>query len=121
LRGDFGVARNAILAGINQLGISAVVIGYAVILLHVGPVHVAAGNISPAVKLSLQSVVTREIQLIGSCISAGEYPACINLLARGAIRTEPLIGALAPLADGPAWFHRLYNKEPNLRKVILQP
>jgi L-iditol 2-dehydrogenase len=79
------------------------------------------GNISPRVELPLQSVVTREIRLIGSCASAGEYPACIDLLARGAIRAEPLISATVPLAEGPEWFHRLYNKEPNLMKVVLQP
>src|ERR1035438_6100489 len=79
------------------------------------------GNITPKIELPLQSVVTREIKLIGSCISAGEYPVCIDLLARGAIRVDPLISAVAPLEEGPAWFQRLYNKEPNLMKVVLQP
>jgi L-iditol 2-dehydrogenase len=79
------------------------------------------GNVSPKVDLPLQPVVTRQISLAGSCASSGEYPACIGLLARGAIRVEPMISAVAPLADGVAWFHRLYNKEPNLMKVILQP
>jgi L-iditol 2-dehydrogenase len=86
-----------------------------------GGVLTLIGNISPRVELPLQSVVTREIRLIGSCASAGEYPACIDLLARGAIRAEPLISATVPLAEGPEWFHRLYNKEPNLMKVVLQP
>lgn len=79
------------------------------------------GNIAPAVELPLQSVVTREIRLIGSCASSGEYPVCIDLLARGAIRVEPLISAVAPLSDGPTWFERLYAKEPGLMKVILRP
>jgi L-iditol 2-dehydrogenase len=79
------------------------------------------GNVSPKVDLPLQSVVTRQIRLTGSCASSGEYPACIELLARGAIRVSPLISAEAPLSDGPAWFGRLYGKEPNLMKVILQP
>lgn len=79
------------------------------------------GNISPIVELPLQSVVTREIEVLGSCSSAGEYPACIDLLARGAIQVEPLISARAPLSEGPSWFHRLYHKEANLMKVILQP
>jgi len=43
------------------------------------------------------------------------------LLARGMIRVDPLISAVAPLAEGPAWFDRLYRREPNLMKVILQP
>lgn len=79
------------------------------------------GNLSPKVEIPLQSVVTRQIRLMGSCASSGEYPACIELLARGAIRVEPLISATAPLAEGPIWFDRLYNKEPNLMKVILKP
>ena len=79
------------------------------------------GNLSPKVELPLQSVVTRQIRVMGSCASSGEYPACIDLLARGAIRVEPLISAISPLAEGPRWFQRLYQHEPNLMKVILQP
>ncbi len=79
------------------------------------------GNVSPTVELPLQSVVTRQIRLIGSCASSGEYPACIELLARGAIRVEPMITARASLDQGVEWFERLYGREPNLMKVILQP
>lgn len=79
------------------------------------------GNITPKVELPLQAVVTRQLRLTGSCASCGEYPACIDLIARGAIRVRPMISAVAPLTDGPAWFQRLYSKEPNLMKVILQP
>jgi L-iditol 2-dehydrogenase len=86
-----------------------------------GGLMTLVGNLSPKIELPLQSVVTRQIRLSGSCASAGEYPACIDLLAGEAIRVEPLISAAAPLADGPGWFLRLYNKEPNLMKVILQP
>src|SRR5262249_54186040 len=59
------------------------------------------GNIAPAVELPLQSVVTRQIRVQGSCASNGEYPAAIALMASGAIRVEPLISAVAPLAEGP--------------------
>jgi L-iditol 2-dehydrogenase len=86
-----------------------------------GGVLTLVGNISPMAEIPLQAVVTRQITLFGSCASAGEYPACIDLIARGAIRVDPMISAKAPLAEGPQWFHRLYNKEPNLMKVILQP
>jgi L-iditol 2-dehydrogenase len=79
------------------------------------------GNITPKVDLPLQSVVTRQIRVQGSCASSGEYPACIDLLARGAIRVDSLISAIAPLEEGPQWFNRLYGKEPNLMKVVLQP
>ena len=53
--------------------------------------------------------------------SVGEYPAGIDLVARGAIRVDPLLSATAPLEDGRVWFDRLYNREPNLMKVILRP
>lgn len=79
------------------------------------------GNLSPKVELPLQSVVTRQIRVTGSCASSGEYPACISLLARCAIKVAPLISAVAPLEEGPSWFRRLYGREPNLMKVILQP
>lgn len=79
------------------------------------------GNVSPKIELPLQSVVTRQIKVIGSCASAGEYPACIDLLARGAIKVDPIISAQAPLEEGFSWFQRLYGHEPNLMKVILKP
>jgi L-iditol 2-dehydrogenase len=79
------------------------------------------GNIAPTIELGLQSTVTRQIRLQGSCASSGEYPACISMIARGVIHVEPLISAVAPLEDGPSWFHRLYEREPGLLKVVLEP
>ena len=79
------------------------------------------GNVAPTIELGLQSTVTRQIRLQGSCASAGEYPACIAMMARGAIQVEPLVSAIAPLEDGAAWFKRLYDREPGLLKVVLAP
>ncbi|HEX2970934.1 MAG TPA: galactitol-1-phosphate 5-dehydrogenase [Tepidisphaeraceae bacterium] len=79
------------------------------------------GNVSPKVELPLQAVVTRELTLYGSCASAGEYPACIDLIARGRIDVNGFISATPPLEEGPAWFDRLYRQEPGLMKVILKP
>lgn len=79
------------------------------------------GNLAPEVPFPLQAVVTRELTLYGSCSSAGEYGRAIELVASGAIRVAPLISAIAPLADGPRWFERLYAREPGLMKVILKP
>ncbi len=79
------------------------------------------GNVSPTVELGLQSAVTRQIRLQGSCASSGEYPACISMISRGAICVEPLISAVAPLEDGASWFTRLYDREPGLLKVVLEP
>jgi L-iditol 2-dehydrogenase len=79
------------------------------------------GNISPEVSIPLQKVVTRQIRLQGSCASAGEYPKAMDWMADGKIKVAPLITAVAPLEDGPSWFARLYAREPNLMKVVLDP
>ena len=39
----------------------------------------------------LQEIVSRQLTLFGSCASSGEYPACIDLMTRGAIDVAPLI------------------------------
>jgi L-iditol 2-dehydrogenase len=79
------------------------------------------GNVSPVVELPLQDVVSRQIRLQGSAASCGEYPAAMDLMARGIIRVDPLISAVAPLAEGAEWFGKLYRREDNLIKVILRP
>ena len=79
------------------------------------------GNISPEVTLPLQKVVTRQIRLQGTAASAGEYPQAIELMTSDKIRVKSLITVVAPLADGPQWFERLYAREPNLMKVVLEP
>ena len=79
------------------------------------------GNVAPTADLPLQAAVTRELTLYGSCASNGEYPACLAMMARGAVHVDALISAVAPLADGAAWFERLYKGEPGLMKVILTP
>ena len=86
-----------------------------------GGAVVLVGNLAPQVEFPLQSVVTREITLFGSCASAGEYPKCIELMDKGAIKVSPLISAQATLEEGAEWFDRLYAKEAGLMKVILHP
>jgi L-iditol 2-dehydrogenase len=86
-----------------------------------GGTVVLVGNITPTVTLPLQKVVSRQIRLQGSCASAGEYPEAMRLIAEGKISVEPLISAVAPLNEGPRWFERLYGREPNLMKVVLDP
>ena len=79
------------------------------------------GNVSPTAQIPLQAVVSRQIRLQGSCASNGEFGEVIDLMSKGAIRVDSLISAVAPLAEGPSWFDRLYRHEPNLMKVILRP
>ena len=77
------------------------------------------GNLSPKVEIPLQAVVTRQLRLQGSCANAGEVPACLDLMGRKAMTPEILISATPPLAEGAAWFNRLYAREPGLLKVVL--
>lgn len=79
------------------------------------------GNISPKVEIPLQAVVTREVRLQGSCAIAGEYGIVLELIEKGLVDVDSLLSATAPLEDGASWFRRLYDKEPGLNKVILQP
>jgi L-iditol 2-dehydrogenase len=79
------------------------------------------GNLCAEVSMPLQALVTGEIRLQGSCASSGEYPECLDLIASGKVDVERFISAEASLEEGPAWFERLYRKEPGLMKVLLRP
>jgi L-iditol 2-dehydrogenase len=79
------------------------------------------GNVSNKADLPLQSVVTRQIKLQGSCAICGEYPEVLKLISEGKIDVDTLISAEAPLSEGASWFEKLYRKEPGLLKVILKP
>lgn len=84
---------------------------------------VLVGNLSPKTQdFPLQAVVTKEITVTGTCSSAGEYPLCLDLIARGVIDVKPMIETVAPLEDGAAWFEKLSAKDGGkYMKVILQP
>ena len=79
------------------------------------------GNLSPTVDLPLQSVVLRELSLIGTCRSCWDYPACLDIIHRGVVDVDALTSAVAPLADGALWFERLREGEGGLLKVLLAP
>lgn len=79
------------------------------------------GNLTANVNLPLQRVVSRQLRLQGTQSSAGEYPEAIRLVSEGRIRVRPMITAVAPLAEGPQWFDRLYAHEPGLMKIVLAP
>lgn len=122
-------AKAEILARTNGRGVDVALeavgatqpIGTAIACLRKGGALTLVGNFTPTIDFPLQAVVTREIRVQGSCASSNDYPACIDLMSRGAIQVDRLISARAPLDEGPRWFERLYAHEPNLMKVILQP
>lgn len=61
---------------------------------------VLVGNLAPSVPLPLQIVVTRELDVLGSCAIAGEYPEALEAIASGEIRVKPLITASVGLESG---------------------
>jgi L-iditol 2-dehydrogenase len=84
---------------------------------------VLVGNLSPKTQdFPLQAIVTKELTVVGTCSSAGEYPLCLDLIARGVIDVKPMIETVAKLEDGAEWFAKLSAKDGGkYMKVILEP
>lgn len=104
----------------EAVGVSAAVAS-AVGSVRAGGRVVLVGNVSPRVEIPLQAVVSRQIVVLGSCASQGEYPECLELIARRRVDVNSFVSARVPLSDGADWFDRLYRQEPDLMKVILEP
>jgi L-iditol 2-dehydrogenase len=96
-------------------------LGLAIKTARKGGVVTLVGNRAPTTDFPMQDVVTRELSLYGSCASQGEYPACLDMISRGAINVDVMVSAVAPLSEGASWFQRLHAGEPGLMKVILAP
>jgi len=86
-----------------------------------GGTAVLVGNLERTVDLPLQAVVTRQLSLLGSVASAGEYPACIDLIASRSVNVGAVVSVVAPLSEGAAWFERLYRGGEQLLRVVLEP
>lgn len=82
---------------------------------------VLVGNLKPSIDFPLQKVVTRQLSLFGSCASAGEYGACLDLIAKGVVDTDRMISRTVPLSEGGAWINRVYEREKGLNKIVLIP
>jgi L-iditol 2-dehydrogenase len=82
---------------------------------------VLVGNFSSKIEVPLQVIVTRQLRITGSCASAGEYPACLDMIANGRVKVDEMISAVVPLTEAASWFQRLYKGEPGLMKVIVTP
>jgi L-iditol 2-dehydrogenase len=107
---------------LEAVGLSATV-NLAIGVLKRGGSAVLVGNLSPKTQdFPLQAVVTKELTVTGTCGSAGEYPLCLDLIAKGVINVKPMIEAVAPLAEGATWFSKLSAKDGGkYMKVILVP
>ena len=86
-----------------------------------GGTVVLVGNTSKTIDFPLQKVVTSEIRVLGSCAIRGEYEAILTLMKDGRLDVSDMISAVVPLSEGAEWFRKLYNKEGDLKKVILVP
>ena len=95
-------------------------LGLAIDSVKMGGAVGCVGNIEPVSQFSLQKIVTREISLMGSCASAGEYDDALAGIADGSIKVKPLISKIANLKDGNDWFQKLHGGE-DCFKVILTP
>ncbi len=104
----------------EAVGVSAAV-GSALSSVRKGGRVALVGNVAPKIDFGLQLAVTRQITLLGSCASQGEYADSLGLIASGRLKLDSLISARAPLSEGASWFERLYRREPGLMKVVLQP
>jgi len=82
---------------------------------------VLIGNLAPTVPIGLQSIVTREIDVYGSCASSGEYQDCVDMIGSGRIDVAPYISRVVPLEEGQIWFDKLLAGKEPLYKVILEP
>jgi len=80
---------------------------------------VLVGNLAPEVPFPLQLAVTRELDILGSCSIAGEYPDAIAAIAADEIQVEPLISGRFPLADGHAAFQAATH--PGALKILITP
>lgn len=92
----------------------------------IGAVHlngrvVLIGNLAQKIEFPLQSVVTRQISLFGSCASAGEYGKCLELISNGQVDVERMIDRSVPLCDGGEYILKLYHRQDGLNKVVLLP
>jgi len=79
------------------------------------------GNVTPAVQVNLQQIISKEVTIRGSAAIAGEYPACLNYIAQGRLQAKPMISRRMPLAQGQAAFDALHHQEPGLVKIVLHP
>ncbi len=113
--GDFEVAFEV---AFEVVGVAATV-GLAVNSVRKGGRVVLVGNLSPEVPLPLQAVVTRELDVLGSCAIAGEYPEALAAIADGSIRVRPLISGTHPIEAGVEAFAAAGRK--GALKVLIAP
>lgn len=107
--------------------ISFEVVGYAetlhqaVAATRMGGRVICVGNLTKTVEIDIPELISKELTLLGSYASSGEYSECIETVASGRIDVIPLVSEIRPLSEGQEAFDRLYQAEGELLKIILEP
>ena len=96
-------------------------LGAAVASTRMGGRIVLIGNAARMPPVDTQAVISKELTLIGSYASAGEYPQALRAVASGAIEPLPLVSGVYPLEAGASCFRRLHRAEEDLIKIVLEP
>ena len=86
-----------------------------------GGTCVLVGNLAPEVTLPLQKVVTRELNVLGTCGIAHEVPESVDLISSGKINVEPLISARSSLEEAADWFAKLESGDQPWLKILVCP
>jgi L-iditol 2-dehydrogenase len=86
-----------------------------------GGTCVLVGNLAAEVTFPLQKVVTRELNVVGTCGINDEVPECVELIASGKINVEPLISARSSLDEAADWFAKLEAGDQPWLKVLVCP
>ena len=86
-----------------------------------GGTVVLVGNVVPAAELPLQWTVSRELSLLGTAASCGEFPDALERIATKRVDVGSLVSEVGSLDDGASWFARLREPGTDLLKVVLRP
>lgn len=81
----------------------------------------ACGSNSPVIFLADEQLLTREIDLLPSFLSAGGYEPAVELLSRGQFPFADLISHRFPLEEVAEAFRVIETREENVLKVLLDP
>ena len=80
------------------------------------------GNSQRMAQTNIQEIVVRELTIRGNYASkSGEFAACLDLIASGTIKIEPLINQILPLQEAPQAFEELDSGKSTKIKVLLEP
>ena len=84
-----------------------------------GGTVVLIGNVFPEVPFPLQAVVSRQLTVLGSCASSGEYAECLDLISSGVVNLLPLISESVTLDRAAEMFEKLYKSPDGHLKAIV--